>query len=60
MMSTTETNPDINKDNITKSPVIGIFPYQHKGYFRDVFILQIVSKVVSNCWTERIVFASFS
>ena len=42
------------------STVSEIFHYQHKGYFREKLIILTISKVISNCWAEWVVFASFS
>ena len=48
MTSTAEAKPDINKNNIAKSTARGILQYQHRDYFQDKLIPQIVSRVVSN------------
>ena len=55
-----DRNSIATKIKSLSSLVSAIFHYQLSSYFRDKLILQSVSKVVSNCWAEQVVFTSFS
>ena len=53
------TNPGIN-NNVTVLLASGIVCYQHKDYFQDKLILQIISEIASNRITKQVAFVSFS